>query len=957
MQNSVDGLQALELTLKEKSWIEAHPNITVAIMSAWPPLNSSDDKEGAKGIGVDYMNLLGRRLGIDFKIIPGPFADNLKAVQEKRIDALMDVTPKPEREVFLNFTQPYIEVPHVIVGRSDGPFHYSEEDLRGKTLALELGFGNVKYFAEKYPDVKVVEYPDTTACLKAVSSGEAQTYAGNRAVITYIMAMELLTNLQVQGELSKKGSILAIGVRKDWPEMASILDKALVSITETEKFQIIGKWVGQETDERIELTQDESEWIASQSSIRYMGKTEWLPFESFEKNGQYTGIVADHIKLIEKRLGISFKTISPMQHNDSTEKYPAEEVDIILSDTKDIKETKAGKKFKVTKPYLSNPVVVVMKKTERFITDLNQLQDNKVAVIQNFSYSREIRKAFPNLSFIVVDNILAGLKGVSSGEFNALLCPLALGTYKISELGYYDLQIVGKTDIDMTLSFAVRPDWEVLEQILNKVIDSISKQDHQEIMNHYVKEQVIRTGLDFRTVLKWILPFVSLLILIIILSIFYNRRLHKEVLERKRAQLKTLANERKINAMGQAMADALVMIDGLGKVFFWNQAAEHLFGYTSQEAMGMDFHQIAVPNEEREKAWAGLRHFAATGQGVVFGSTIQTTALNRSGLTFPVEVSLSPFQVENEWFAVGSVRDISDRKRAEEAIRESEKRFRGYFEHSQIGMAVTHPQKGWIEANGRLQDMLGYTIEELRHTTWADLTHPEDLQADVNFFEQMLADEIDVYSMDKRFIRKDGEILYTNISISCLRDENRAVSLVLASFLDITDRKQAEQEIKSSNAQLKSILDMCPVGVAFSTKGIIHFVNPRFRDMFGVKVGDPSPDLYVNPEERNQIVAKIQSEGKVENYEIQMYNSSREVRDILITYLPIKYEGEDGILGWLLDITERKKNEKQMEEQVEDLKQFSRLTINREERMIELKEEINSLMGQLGKGKKYKIVE
>lgn len=825
-----------DLTSREQLWIDSHPEITVAIMDAWPPLNSADGKGGVKGIGVDYIKLLGRRLRIDFKIIPGPFADNLKAVKEKKIDALMDVTPKPDRELFLNFTQPYIEVPHVIVARSDGPFYKNEEDLPGKTLALERGFGNVKYFVENYPDVKVVEYPDTAACLKAVSSGKAQAYAGNRAVITYIIAKELLTNLQVQGELHKKGSILAIGVRKDWPEMASILDKALSSITETEKLEVIGKWVGQDRYERIELTEDEKKWIGSHPLIRYMGKTDWLPFEVFEKNGEYTGIVADHLQLIENRIGISFKKITPEQQHESIKKILASESDIILADDNgDI----IGDKLNFTKPFLSSPVVVVMKNREKFITDLNQLKGKKIAVIQNFFYSNELRTLYPDLSFTVVDSIDAGLKGVSTGKLNALLCPLASATYNIAELGYYDLQVAGKTDAKMDLAFAVRPDWEKFKGILNKAIASISRQDHQEIMNHYVKEQIINTGLAFKTVLKWILPVIIVLLLIIVLTIFYNRKLRQEVLERKRAQLKALGNEQKIKAMGQAMADALVMIDSLGRVMFWNQAAEKLFGYSVEEAIGKDFHDMAAPPEVREKAHTGIRQFAISGQGAVFGATISTVATNRTGEIFPVEVSLSSFQVENEWFAVGSVRDISDRKRAEEAMKESEKRFRGYFEHSQIGMAVTHPKKGWIEANGRLQEMLGYTLEELRQSTWAALTYPEDLEADVAFFEQMLAGEIDNYAMDKRFIRRDGEILYTNMSVSCLRNTNRSVNLVLASFLDITGRKQ---------------------------------------------------------------------------------------------------------------------NEKQMKEQMEDLKQFSRLTINREERMIELKKEINNLMEQLGKKAKYKIV-
>jgi PAS domain S-box-containing protein len=132
----------------------------------------------------------------------------------------------------------------------------------------------------------------------------------------------------------------------------------------------------------------------------------------------------------------------------------------------------------------------------------------------------------------------------------------------------------------------------------------------------------------------------------------------------------TVATMQKIDAMSQAVSDAMVMIDGQGKVLFWNQAAEKLFGYTVAEAMGMDFHTLAVSPELREKAHAGLGHFAATGEGVVFGATIEITAVNRNGETFPVDVNLSPFQLDKKWFAVGTVRDITERQQAATELRE-----------------------------------------------------------------------------------------------------------------------------------------------------------------------------------------------------------------------------------------------------------------------------------------------
>jgi two-component system, sensor histidine kinase and response regulator len=658
----------LALTDEEKVFLAARPAITIGIMDAWPPVNYVDAYGHPRGIGVAYINLLNKRLNGVLKIVPGPFKENLEKVRAKSLDALMDVTPNAERKQFINFTAPYMDIPHVIVAGKNQKYLASENDLIGKTLALEKGFGNVKYFMDKYPGVAIKEYPDTRRAIDAVARGEADAYAGNRAVAMYILENELITNLKIHGRLNKPGSILSIGVRKDWPEMASILDKALESITEEERKQTFGKWVVPEKDVRIKLTDDEKEWIAAHPVIRYMGKSDWLPFETFLENGEYTGIVADYLGLIEKRLGIRFEKIKSSAWFESRMKAMAGKIDVILTDKTGSDESQA---LLPTEPFFSTPIVMVQKNNKGFVTDLDRLAGKKIAVLQSFQYSGRIRNTYPGLLFHPVKDISEGLQFVSNGQVDALACPLTLGNFHITESGYFDLNIAGKTNFVMELSFAVRPDLKSLHELLNKAIASISRQEQQSIVNRYGKEPVIRTGLDFRKVFKWMAPVIGVLMLIIILSMFYNRRLKHEVLERKRAEMESSANEQKIKAMSQAVNDALVMIDSDDKIMFWNNAAEHLFGYPAGEALGRDFHEIAVPSGLREKAQKQLCQFGSTGGGQFFGTTRETTGINREGRIFPVDISLSRFQLDGQWFAVGTVRDITQRKAAEEAIRQA----------------------------------------------------------------------------------------------------------------------------------------------------------------------------------------------------------------------------------------------------------------------------------------------
>jgi diguanylate cyclase (GGDEF)-like protein/PAS domain S-box-containing protein len=137
-------------------------------------------------------------------------------------------------------------------------------------------------------------------------------------------------------------------------------------------------------------------------------------------------------------------------------------------------------------------------------------------------------------------------------------------------------------------------------------------------------------------------------------------------------------------------------------------------------------------------------------------------------------------------------RELAERKRVEEALHESHEDFQRYFNMGTVGLAVTAPEKGWVEVNDHLCQMLGYSKEELTKLSWADLTHPDDLAANLKLFNQMMAGELDSYQLDKRYIRKDKSVVYTTISASCHRSPEGAVRHLLTSIIDITERKRSE---------------------------------------------------------------------------------------------------------------------------------------------------------------------
>jgi PAS domain S-box-containing protein len=147
-------------------------------------------------------------------------------------------------------------------------------------------------------------------------------------------------------------------------------------------------------------------------------------------------------------------------------------------------------------------------------------------------------------------------------------------------------------------------------------------------------------------------------------------------------------------------------------------------------------------------------------------------------------------------------KEIADRKQAEKWLLESEERFRSFFELGVVGMAIVSPEKDWDEANHRLCEILGYSQEELIGKTWTELVHPEDREADESQFERALAGVLSEYSMHRRLVRKDGQIVHANLSVKCLRRADGAVDSLIVLVQDVSDRKRAEEEVKSIQARL-----------------------------------------------------------------------------------------------------------------------------------------------------------
>ncbi|HET9909901.1 MAG TPA: PAS domain S-box protein, partial [Anaerolineales bacterium] len=256
--------------------------------------------------------------------------------------------------------------------------------------------------------------------------------------------------------------------------------------------------------------------------------------------------------------------------------------------------------------------------------------------------------------------------------------------------------------------------------------------------------------------------------------------------------------------------DAIIATDENFQITYWNHAAETLYGWSEEEALGMYGPEITKTEFMGIDTDAMLQHIREI--GVWRG---EVTQVKKNGTRFPCEISSLLLRSESgEVIGYVSInRDITERKQAEEALRISEERFRSYFELGLIGMAITSPSKRVLELNDQMCTILGYSREELLRINWTEITHPQDLEADVAQFNRVIAGEIDGYLLDKRWIRKDGQLIHSSIAVKCLRRMDGSVDYFVALLQDITERKLAEEAVRTSEEQYRSLFEDSPISL------------------------------------------------------------------------------------------------------------------------------------------------
>ena len=374
--------------------------------------------------------------------------------------------------------------------------------------------------------------------------------------------------------------------------------------------------------------------------------------------------------------------------------------------------------------------------------------------------------------------------------------------------------------------------------------------------------------------------------------------------------------------------DGIVIIDpATARPLEFNETAHRQLGYSREDFAALSIFDLEV-DETQEETRSRITHVIQEGE-----ADFETRQRTKQGEIRNVHVTAQIIEISGKQVYHCIWRDITKRERAEEALRESEERFRRIFEEAHLGIVITSPSFTFEKANPAFCRMMGYSADELRSMTFADITHPDHLKQDMENVKKVGRGELPFYQTEKRYINKSGKVLWGDLIVSSIHDKHGVLRYYLSLVNDITERKQAEEALRESEERFRMIASNTPDHILMQDRQLRYtfVVNPQLglteQDMIGKTDYD-----FLSKEEAErltQVKTRVLESSNPFHFETSLISKAGEAEFFDGSFSPkFNTNGHvDGLIGYFRNVTKRKRTEEELQHTLESLRKAVGTTI------------------------------
>ncbi|MEG3639599.1 transporter substrate-binding domain-containing protein [Magnetococcus sp. PR-3] len=924
------GLSAPEffpaLTIQERQWLKQHPVIRVGSELDYPPYALVNQAGEADGYSVDLFKAVAKVMGLEVQFQVGPWDTVRTALEQGHIEALPLVGYSPERDKLFDFTPPHTISYAAVFKNKNTKMPSRIEDLKGQRIVVMQGDATHDYLVENKLDHQLVLVKTIPEALKKLDAGDAELALVPRLVGVLTLKELNLSKVELTSmQFDLYGRGFGFAVQEGNSALLAQLNHGLKIIKEIGEYQRIqDKWFGvaqvstppqeDEYDKDLQLTTAEKAWLKAHPEIRMGDDFAWPPFSYQNDDGQFSGIASGFVDVLSNKLNLQFNPVWDLKWPQVIQGIKARKLDVvpIIVPTEERR-----KEFLFTKPYISFPVIIATRKDGQFIDQLSDLEKQKVGVVNGYITHEHLKRDHPTLNLVPQDTTLAGLQALEQGKIDAFIGNLGVITYTLDKRQMDQIRVAAPTPYSYDLAMGVRKDWPELVSILDKGLNTLDARDRAAIKNSWMAIN-IQFGTDLRTILIWVLPIGIVLLLIIGMTLFWNRRLGQEIEQRQRAE-----GEMKKLSLAVENSPSMVMItDPHGIIEYVNPRFVEVTGFECSELEGKTASILksepTVP-DHFQTMWQTIN------KGQIWRGEVENCKKN--GERYWASISISPVLREGQIDHFISLQeDITEQKQVAEAIKEREERLDLALRGGNLGFWDVDLETGHTVVNHRYSEIFGYATKDIKQIRqlWMDSLHPEDREQVLKVGEAYRQGRMDDYEVEYRILTKEGETRWVvSKGAGVVWHQDGRVRRMVGTVQDITNFKQAELTIKQSEARFRNLVEGFGSGYFFYSHdrdGVFTYVSPSVEKMLGytpdefmVNFTEILTDAPMN--EGAELKAQHVMQGeKVPAYQVEVKNKDGRVFQLQVSEVPHYDENGEvvGLEGIAHDISELKKAEKEI---------------------------------------------